>query len=83
MIVRSNFTIYNSSEKEMIIVHEPEGFEFCLPKLQEVVVESDFVMTGIRLNISVSDQQIVLAILDDQNNYRVLQNGKDVFQEYL
>lgn len=43
MIKESSIEIINGSDKEMGIIHEPEGFEFMLPPNEVIKIEFDAV----------------------------------------
>jgi len=39
----ASLTIANTSENPIIVIHEPEGFEFHLPINEEIIIETDAV----------------------------------------
>lgn len=74
-----SFKIFNSSEQNMEIIHEPECFAFDLPVNEEVLVEIKPFLESVQLKIYSDNGRIVVSILDENSKYNVLHDGKDVF----
>jgi len=79
----SSFDILNSSEKELIIIHEPECFEFYLQPNDEVTIVFNSSLDAILLRHSIDGDKIVVSIIDDKSPYRVIHNGIDIFEKYM
>jgi len=79
----TSFKIFNSSDSDMEIIHEPECFIFNLPINEEVTVESDSCRESIQLKVSLDKGKIAISILDENSLYNVFYNGKNVFENYL
>ena len=80
----SSFTIHNSSEMSMILVHEPECFEYELPPGEEAIIEFDSGEKRVYLRwYGAADGKMAVAILDDNGLYSVYSQGVNVFAEYL
>ncbi|MDB5285601.1 MAG: hypothetical protein JWR05_550 [Mucilaginibacter sp.] len=80
----STFSIANDTNQEMIIVHEPECFEFKLPVNEELEVETRCCKDSILLRTSVDDEgKVVIRVFDDVSLYKVIYKGEDIFKKYL
>lgn len=79
----TSFVLHNTSETNMIIVHEPECFEFILKPGEEVSIITECCENSVELRYSINGENIVVAILDDRSRYMVIQNGVDVFGEFM
>jgi hypothetical protein len=79
----TSFEIINSSNNEMHLIHEPEGFEFILNPNDEVIIEVDSSEETVSLRHSVENGICVIGILPNKSLYSVLHNGVDVFKKYL
>ena len=76
----SSFNIKNSSEKGLIIIHEPECFEFYLQPNDEVTIAFNSSLDSVLLRHSIDDNKIVVSIIDDKSSYRVIHHGVDIFE---
>jgi hypothetical protein len=83
MSKQTSFKIFNSSNSEMEVIHEPECFTFNLPVNEEIIVESDSCKESIQLKASYKNGKIIISILDENSLYTVLKNGENVFEQYL
>jgi hypothetical protein len=81
--MKSSFEILNNSEKDMVIRHEPECFEFNLPPNEKVTIIFNSCMDSILLRHYIYDDNICVDIIDDQSPYQVVHNGVDVFAKYF
>ena len=79
----TTFTIVNWTGLEMEICHEPECFEFKLPINDEVMVQVPSRNETVELRVSIENGKIYISVIDDYGNYKVLHNGKDVFEDLL
>ena len=79
----TSFVIINSSNNEMHLIHELEGFEFILRPKEEVIIEVSSSEESIYLRHSIENGICEIGILPNNSHYRVLHNGIDVFKEYL
>jgi hypothetical protein len=79
----TTFQILNESSRDIIIVNEPNGFEFVLSNKIEITIEIESLKNAITLRHSIRENQIVIALLDDSSNYRVLSEGVDVFEKFV
>lgn len=79
----TSLKIFNSSNSEMEIIHEPESFIFNLPINEEIIIETDSCKESIQLKVSSDNGKIVIAILDENSLYSVLHDGQNVFSKYL
>jgi hypothetical protein len=77
-----SFTIFNDTQRGIILIHEPECFEFTLPPNEEVVIEADCCEHSIVLKQSIADSQHLISILDENSLYNVLYKGVDVFNKF-
>jgi len=79
---RVQFKVVNDTDTDLIIIHEPEAIEFSLHRKKNIMVEYNAFKDSILLSISTQNNSAYLQIWDgDDTNYRVLQNGKDVFSD--
>ena len=83
MVKDSSFQIENISTTELLIIHEPEGFEFQLPPNESVTVECDPVPDGVVLRYGIDQGMAVIGIMPERSYYRVVYKGQDVFAEFL
>ncbi|TKC60279.1 hypothetical protein FBD94_15345 [Pedobacter hiemivivus] len=80
---KTSFKIFNNSNSDLELIHEPESFIFNLPINEEVIVEMDSCRESIQLKMSVDNGKAVIAILDENSLYRISHNGEDIFEKYL
>ncbi|QJB30801.1 hypothetical protein HF329_05605 [Chitinophaga oryzae] len=83
MSQQTSFSIYNSSDSDMEVIHEPEGFVYTLPIREEIVIVADSCLNSVQIKISSEENKIVVAILDEKSLYSVMYKGEDVFKKYL
>ena len=67
----------------MLIIHEPECFEFYLPPNEVLTIEFYANKNSILLKHFIEGNSIGISILDDQSPYRVMYKGMDVFEKYM
>jgi hypothetical protein len=79
----TTFTIINSTGLEMDICHEPECFEFQLPKNEEVMIQVPSRKETVALRVSIENGKVYICVIDDYNFYKVFHNGVDVFEEFM
>ena len=83
MRARTSFVINNDTGKKMCIMQEPEGFEFMVPIGEDVVIEADSCLESVILRHSIDIDGVTIGVINDENNYRVLYKGEDVFKDVL
>ncbi|WP_343307876.1 hypothetical protein AAHN97_12075 [Chitinophaga niabensis] len=80
---KTSFKIFNSSDSEMEIIHEPECFIFKLPVNEEIKVETDSCEESIQLKVFIDSGKAVISILDENSLYSVFYKGENIFEKYL
>lgn len=78
----TTFRIFNDTKAEMLIIQEPNGFEFILPADDEILIEFNSGENGVILKQSLEGGKIVISILDDLSSYKVLYKSKDIFERF-
>lgn len=81
--MRSSFDIQNRSEKDLIISHEPECFEFALPPNETVTIVFNSCIDSLFIRHHITGDKIGIDIIEDNSQYRVIHNGIDVFEKYM
>jgi len=76
------FRIQNQSNKNMAIIHEPEGWEFELSPEKKITIKTELGNNDIRLVTSIEEGLICIGIWDNNGLYKVFYNDKDVFEQY-
>lgn len=80
----SSFTIHNSSNVSMTLIHEPECFEHELPPGEEAIIEFDSGKDGIYLRWYGTEKgSTTVAIMGDNSLYSIYCQGVNVFEKYL
>ena len=79
----TTFRVANESGKTMIIVHEPEYYEFLLPDNEEVLIVVKSCEESASLRHSFEDDMIVVRVLDHKSPYKVIYKGEDVFEKFF
>lgn len=83
MSERTSFVITNWTEKDMCIQQEPEGFEFMVPPGENITIETSSGLESVKLRHSIDAEGLTIGVINDNNDYRILYKGKDVFEGLL
>jgi hypothetical protein len=81
----TTFQIWNSSELELDVVHEPEAVEFALPKNEELTVAVNSGEDTVTLSVSIDKKsgKIRIGVWSEKSSYDIIYKDKNVFDEYL
>jgi hypothetical protein len=78
----TSFKIFNSTDLNMEIIHEPECFDFELPPNEEVIIETECCEESIILDTSIENGKVTISIHWANSLYRVRYKDEDVFDKY-
>ena len=78
----TSFKIENDTESEIVIIHEPEAFEFNLPPKKELEVETMAEKDSISISISSDQTTIYLSFWGHRSYYKLFYEGTEIFEEY-
>lgn len=79
----TSLKIRNNLQENIIIIHEPECFEFTLPPNEEILIETEPKAESIQLNIDVDNGEILISVIPNNSLYTIYYNGQDAFEKYL
>jgi hypothetical protein len=79
----TSFSISNDTGTEMIIMHEPDCFEFDLPPGEELIIETYCCRNSIVLNTGIENGKIRISITGNKSLYNAYHKGENIFKGYF
>ena len=78
---KQRFEIINSTEKDLILIKEPESYEYNLPLGKKVYIESEVLTENIQIELTPSyKEKVVISIHSKLKDYDVYDTqGNNIF----